>query len=145
MNTDSANIAQMDNGELFRAAVDASFTSMGLLIGEMAALAEPYFPLGVLDAIWLQALVILACGTVGITLAAMNGESSEHARADVTGGDDTPAEAPLSATAEHPGVGGGAGRLGLSLLRNTVSAYFLLTMSVGIASLGSAALTAIGG
>lgn len=144
MRTQKESMAQMDNGELFRTILDASFTSMGEMLGELAEWAEPYFPLGAVEAVWLQATL------VGVLVAACMyyrrafthpGTLLGRADSEAAATDATAAIGHRKATA----VAHRAGELSLNVAGTLAGSYALVSAFVGILNIYAWIFLAIGG
>lgn len=145
MKTQTENIPQMEDRELFRTILDASFTSMGEMLGQMAAWAEPYFPLGAaVEAVWLQATL------VGVLVAACMyyrrdftypGTLLRRADSEAAATDATAAIGHRKATA----VAHRAGELSLNVAGTLAGSYALASAFIGILNIYAWIFLGIGG
>lgn len=147
METQTENIAQVDNGEMFRAILDATLTSMGEMLGQMAAWAEPYFPLGAIEAVWLQALLAVVIFTVCMHYrrdlthlgTLLRRADSELATQDIT----APA-APIEHR-EAAATGHRVSEVSLNFTGTLVGGYALMSVGVGLMNVCAWVFVAIGG
>ncbi len=144
METQTENIAQVDNSEMFRAILDATLTSMGEMLGQMAAWAEPYFPLGAIEVIWLQAMLAGAL----IYVCMYGRRNLTHLgtlmkRAD--SGDATGDGAAIIGQRKPSTVANLVGELSLNLAGTLAGGYALISAFIGVLNIYSWMFLAIGG
>lgn len=147
--TQTQNMARMDDGELFRTIMDASFTSLADIIGQIAAWAEPYFPLGALETVWLQVLLsgalVYVCiyGRRNLTHFGtfLRRSDSEAAATEVT-----PAKATAAVGHRKASTAANrAGELSVNLAGTFIGCYALISAFIGILNIYAWVLLAISG